>query len=274
MSTVAVSSFDEFTPSAYLDEYYHSVFSENDYLLRFFARAALLVPDGASILEYGGGPTVYQLISLATRAGSIHFTDYLRSNLDEVGRWLAGHAQAHDWRPFIRSALLHEGRHMAGPDEIRKREALIRARVYLSGHVDALDPSFDEAPDQVFDVVSSSFVAESIAGSQVEWMTAMKSICAKVAPDGLLIMAAIRNAPYWVSGGRRYPGFPINRGMLIDGIVERGFVPFYIDEIDAEVTYPGDPGFEGYDGMLFTISRRNRIDPGAETQVTRTPGRR
>jgi hypothetical protein len=256
MTCGAVCSFDEFTPSAYLNEYYHSVFSENDHLLRFFAEAALLVPDGASILEYGGGPTVYQLISLATRAGSIHFTDYLRSNLDEVERWLTGHEQAHDWRPFIRSALLHEGYRKAGPDEIRNREALIRARVCSSGRVDALDPSFDEAPNQVFDVVSTSFVAESIAGSQREWRTAMRSICARVAPTGLLIMTAIRNAPYWVSDGRRYPSFPINRDMLIDGISELGFVPLYVDEIDAEVTDPSDPSFKGY-GTLFSISRRD-----------------
>jgi NNMT/PNMT/TEMT family len=261
MTSVAVCAFDEFTPSAYLDEYYHSVFSENDHLLRFFAQAARLVPEGASILEYGGGPTVYQLISLAPRARSIHFTDYLRSNLDEVGRWLGGHAQAHDWRPFIRQALLHEGCRKAGLDEICTREALIRDRVRSCGRVDALDPCFDEARGQVFDVVSSSFVAESIAGSQAEWKTALQSICARVAPDGLLIMAAIRNAPYWVSGGRRYRSFPIDRDMLIDGIAELGFAPIYVNEIDAEVTDPGDPNFEGYDGMLFTIFRRHAARP-------------
>lgn len=30
MTSGAVASFDEFTPCAYLNEYYHSVFSEND----------------------------------------------------------------------------------------------------------------------------------------------------------------------------------------------------------------------------------------------------
>ncbi len=251
-----VSSFDDFTPAAYLAEYYHSVYSENDHLLRFFAQAAGLVGEGASIQEYGGGPTVYQLISLAPRAASIHFTDYLRSNLEEVERWLVSHEQAHDWRPFIRSALLHEGYRAAGPDEIHHREALMRERVRSCGHVDALNPGAGEAPGRTFDVVSTSFVAESIAGSHAQWKTALASICAGVAPAGLLIMTAIRNAPYWVSGGRRYPSFPIDRDRLVEGLAELGFSPLLVEELDADVKDSADPGYKGYDGTLLTVSRR------------------
>jgi NNMT/PNMT/TEMT family len=249
--------FDTFVPNEYLNEYYSTVLSENNNLLRFLSNAvASLDLRHVSVLEYGGGPTVYQLISLAGHAESIHFTDHLESNLDEVKRWLEDDKRAHDWRPFVRAALIHEGNLEPADDLIRERETLLRSRMKSFGKVNAFVPEEDDIPSRDFDLVSACFVAESISSTRSQWMEAMSSICTYVGDDGFLLMTAIRNASYWVSGGKRYPGYPINRRDVLSVLNRLGLYPILVEEVDAEVTDSSSDSFEGYDGMIFSLSRR------------------
>src|SRR5689334_12770583 len=101
--------FAVFNPRDYLQEYYSSIGAENESLLQFFVTAyAGFEPDSLDILEIGGGPTVYQLISAAPFAKSITFTDYLSANVDEVKNWSEGSPDAFSWDPFIERSLAIE----------------------------------------------------------------------------------------------------------------------------------------------------------------------
>src|SRR5262245_17716555 len=80
-------AFKPFDPKAYLREYYSCLGEENRALLRFLNQAYIRIfseIDTARVLEFGGGPTIYQLISAAQHAVSIDFSDYLDDNLHEV----------------------------------------------------------------------------------------------------------------------------------------------------------------------------------------------
>src|SRR5437016_4759086 len=81
---LSMDAFVPFDPIAYLREYYNHLGEENRELLRFLdqAYAYIFTEIGtARMLEFGGGPTIYQLISAARYPVSIDFSDYLDSNL-------------------------------------------------------------------------------------------------------------------------------------------------------------------------------------------------
>ena len=59
-----------------------------------------------TLLELGGGPTLYQLFSLAEVVDEIHFTDYVDDNLHEVRKWLEKERGAFNWRPYAKAALM------------------------------------------------------------------------------------------------------------------------------------------------------------------------
>src|SRR6266496_4879863 len=84
-------TFAPFDPRAYLKEYYSHLGQENQELLHFLNevyRRIFVELDAARLLEFGGGPTIYQLISAAKYPVSIDFSDYLDTNLKEVQHWL------------------------------------------------------------------------------------------------------------------------------------------------------------------------------------------
>ena len=98
--------FGHFDIPRYIEEYYCSLGEEplgvdNQNLLKFHHRAWKKVNERTggkkvSVLELGGGPTIYQLLSASRYAGSVYFTDLLQTNVDYVRQYKTGQ-QATDW---------------------------------------------------------------------------------------------------------------------------------------------------------------------------------
>src|SRR5579875_3915634 len=77
-----------FHPRGYLNEYYAVVDQENDMLLNFYAALYKTTLPHSVMLDFGGGPTIYALISAARSVGEIYVCDYLEANLHEINRWI------------------------------------------------------------------------------------------------------------------------------------------------------------------------------------------
>ena len=56
----------------------------------------------ARLLEFGGGPCIYPLISAAPYVREIVFAEYAEEGRKEVKLWKNDDATAHDWTPYFR----------------------------------------------------------------------------------------------------------------------------------------------------------------------------
>jgi len=250
--------FKRFLPESYLEEYYATVIPENDKLMAFFADVSTKLPKVKTLLEYGGGPTIYQLISLAGKVSEIDFTDYLESNLTQVKNWVKVKKSAHNWRPFVRVALYYEYGSMPTTNAVSARERKVRSLLKSFGRVDAFKPEHDKTAHQKYDIVSTNFVAESISSNKTEWRCGLRSIVNYVDDNGWLVMTAIRNARYWRSGDDHFASYAIQKKDLEQELKRMGFKIVISRQIDADQTDPTHPEYEGYDGMVFVLAQRIR----------------
>jgi hypothetical protein len=203
------------------------------------------------MVEIGGGPTIYQLVSPAARAGSIDFADYLDSNLDEVRRWLDSADDAFNWTAFLARSLEIEGLDN-GPQARAARAALVRSRVTSLRRCDVnkADP-MGRGLRHRYDALGAHFVAESITASKPTWRRAVANLTTLLRPGGVLIMSAILHAEYWRSGAHRYSAVDIGVEDLESLLVDLGFLDIECRTISAEVVDPDDPVYLGYRGMAF-----------------------
>jgi hypothetical protein len=128
---LASDTFVPFEPRAYLREYYSHLGNENRALLHFLDEAYARIfteMSAARMLEFGGGPTIYQLISAAKYAVSIDFSEYLDANLNEVQLWLRDAHGQFFWDSFIRYVLDREGTHLS-PGAVAQRRQLICSKI-------------------------------------------------------------------------------------------------------------------------------------------------
>jgi hypothetical protein len=120
--------FQKFSPSDYLKEYYSEIENEDRHHLRCLAKAYANETKDLTLLEFGGGPTLYQLVSAAPNVKEIHFSDYLEENLTEVKKWVHRSSDAFNWNNVISTALEAE-EITATPDAINVREEMLRKKI-------------------------------------------------------------------------------------------------------------------------------------------------
>lgn len=249
--TTTTDIYDHFKPRDYLNYYYNRIDDENRSLLEFFAESYKGVPTDAHMIEFGGGPTVYQIISAAKYVKKIDFCDYLQSNIDEIELWKGGSAKAFNWDNFIRQALDIE-RHAVNESAVKERSKLVKNSLseLLQGNAFLTDPCGEEYREK-YDVMGLVFVPEGITNSKPAWESALKNILTLLKPGGILVTAAILGADYWHSGPQSIPAANLVEADFNDTFPKLGLSIITKRTIPSEVPDPDDPDFTGYTGMIF-----------------------
>lgn len=248
------NTFNTFIPKHYLNEYYVNIGLENRSLLKFFVDAYREIPSDFQLLELGGGPTIYQLITASKHAKEIHFSDHLDVNLDEVKLWRENGQKAFDWKSFFREALILEGETDIDDNKIEEREEILRSKITKFLSCDAFQANpLGENRTKRYDVVSVNFVAESITDNHKAWKSILKNICSLIKHNGYLVMTAIKGADYYHVGDKLFPAVKITEEHIAIALRELGFREdlLCMSSIEAEHAKEKGKKSQGYDGMIF-----------------------
>ncbi len=251
-------SFEKFGPESYISDHCSSPDGENTVLLRFHAEVHSRLPPSHWMLEFGGGPTIYQLISAAPHTDEIHFADYLPANLRTVAAWCARESDAIDWFPFIRRALELEGH--THPDEtaIAQRANLVRSKLTRFLHADALAPEPIGSNPASYDKVAANFVFEAITLSRSDWRDALLRVASLVRVGGYFINTVAANSSYWFIGDVRFPGLPISVADICEVLPMGGFDIEELQTVSSDTPDPSAPDYRGYPSIIMLVARRSR----------------
>jgi hypothetical protein len=244
--------WDDFNPKAYLQEYYSDLDAENSALIQFYVDIYKTIPSNSSLLDFGGGPTIYPLIGAVNKVKEIHFCDYLEANLSEILKWLRRKKVAFDWQPFVRATLALEKGSPCTESDIAKREEQIRKLITRLTRCDArLNPPVHGSV-QKYDVVVSNFCAESATDDRQQWRTFMYNIASLVRPGGTFIISALKGAHSYPVGRKVFPAVNIDEGDLAWGLIAAGCKP---ESIDIR-SVPADRPTRYYRGLMLATAEK------------------
>ncbi len=246
--------FHAFNPKAYLHEYYRFVGKENREILNFHIKAYSLIftkLKRAEVLEFGGGPTIYQLIYLAKFPVEIDFSDYLDKNLDEVKNWLHDKPEKFDWNKFIQYVLKREGGRF-DLTAVNERANLIRQKMRRFIQCDANLSYHLKFPRRFsYDIVSVNFVPESITDELHEWSFFMNNILNLVKKGGYLVMCALVGAEYYRVGDKYFPATPLSSEHILSGLKRKKLLIQHTHFVGAE-----HYDEQGYEGIFMVLGKR------------------
>lgn len=252
-------TFESFDPQHYLKHYYSKIGPENFALLEFFVKAFKDVKNNPILLEFGGGPTIYQLISAAPKVRAIHFADYLNKNLNEVKLWNSDPREAFNWDKFFKTALLLEGNKIVTEEQITLRKNLVKKKITKFLHCDAFKKNpIDKKYRNYYEIININFVTESITDKKETWETLIANICSMLKEEGILIMTAIKGAEYYHVGKRTFPATSIEEEDIIKVLTKLKFeeTSFFSYSIPAEVGDEELAGYTGYKGIIFLKAKK------------------
>jgi SAM-dependent methyltransferase len=241
----APEPYSQFDPQEYLEEYYAQLSEENAFLLDFYHETYGRLPAGLSVLELGGGPTIYQLLSASRCAREIVFTDFLEVNRREIQRWLEGAPGVFDWSQYIQR--------VAGLEKDLDVDALaarLRARIQRVGPCDLtrenpLDPDVQAG----FDVVSSAFCLEAVTQDPEDFKSFLRRISALLKPGGSLVAVLVRDSDAYKVGRHFFPACPLNEATLAAALQGNGYRHVRIQTVETSRLH-------GYTGIMAVVAEK------------------
>lgn len=200
------ASFDrEWSASDYLAEYYGEVQPDERETISFLTDAVRQMPHGEPALVFGVGPTLHHVFLLARHTSEIHLSDCLRSNLDEIARWMRKNRRAHDWRPFVAETLRREGVPRPDPLAVLAREQLTRSKISALLECDVRCDRPLQGAEQLYGTVLSAYCVDSMTDNLADWRQYMGRVIGLVRPGGTLLLAALGHTHSYLVGGKQFP---------------------------------------------------------------------
>ena len=162
--------------------------------------------ENAKLLEFGGGPTLYTLISAAPFVADITFSDYASTNLKAVEMWRDCDPTAHNWGPYVSYVIKTlEGQHDNVAELVQKRIQDLRSKIKHICHCDIFkEPIVDLPIQESFDIVSSHFCIDPCSKSIDEYKACLQKFAKIMKPGGYLHSLVSTEETYWVNGTDRY----------------------------------------------------------------------
>ena len=228
MQTITTDFLRSFDPQAYLDTYYpYEIGKENQNLLEFYHQFySSLQHKQSKLIEVGGGPTVWQLISASRMVNDISFTDLSPSNLEIIREFIQPTPPGR-WIEYIKFVLKLEGKE-GSKTQVNGRADIIKEKIH---HILQLDiknlRQIKKIKNQFgpFDIVSSTFCIDSITVSYGEWKDLLANLNSLLCPMGRIIMSLLgKSREGYQVGDHTFPAVFLDQGILIKALEKEGFI--------------------------------------------------
>ena len=205
-----------------------------------------MLPQQDLLLEFGGGPVIYPLISARNRVKKIVFADFLAGNLAEVRLWVEDSPKAFSWDHLFKYvATLENSR-----DSLEQMKNQLRERFsgFISCDAFAKSPISEQLPAPP-SIVSVNFCPESICESKTEFHQAFMNISSLVAAGSYLVFCCLAESKAWLSDKKKFCCYPVTAQELRETLESAGFS---IVEFRTATAVGGND----YEGLLASLSQR------------------
>ncbi|MDH5656611.1 MAG: DegT/DnrJ/EryC1/StrS family aminotransferase, partial [Spirochaetia bacterium] len=177
------------------------------------------------------------------------FYEYLSGNRSKIEEWI--NSEDPFWDTFIEESLKIElEKSSIDKNEIIKRRNLIKSKIQFIGECNLFQfPPIphNSIPKNGFDILSSSFCAESITENEDEFLYAIHSLLSMISQNGNILLTMIKNAESYRAGNSFFPAFPVDENKIHSILEKSGFVGIKIQTCNAE--HP-DQGYQGLMGIF------------------------
>ena len=254
-----------FDPKTFLELFYKNFKEDEDVFMLPFVKAvhefwsSFIAPkESAKVryLEFGGGPSITNLVVACPKVDHIVFAEYTEANRQAVKSWIAGEPGAHDWTPLIEFVLQLErgAKEESNKDEekfacVSNRADELKRKIKFIIPCDATKAPIVELDTsdvaKLFDVVSSSLCLEVCSLSEIHYKNTVTELGKLLKPNGYLFMNGVLEETFYFVDKEKFYSFPLTEKLVREAMNEAAL------EIEKFVTIPVNCTDETWDGKAL-----------------------
>ena len=206
-----------------------------------------------TMLDFGGGPSIYSLISACPHVREIVFAEFTEPNRNEVNAWLRKDASAFDWSPYFKHVVQTlEGKKQE--DSFDREEELRRkiTRVIPCDIRQQQPLMVKDAQQLKFDVVHSNSCIEAAVESDDMFCEAVAKLAKLVKQGGYLMLGGFLNSTYYFVGNEKFSDFPVSESLVRRALNECGMKISCFDVIERPPGLKNAANDADFKGRFFT----------------------
>ena len=258
--------YEEFNSKEYLNSFFGSL-EGNPHLkgrftwrweqtYKFFTRYSCKWDNKiARLLEFGGGPAIAPLISVAPYVDQITFSAYLESERKEVELWKHGREGAHNWSSHFKY-VVNEVESIAGDDAWREREDLLRRRITSIVPCDALCDNPLLSRQELHELVSTSLCLEAACTTYAQYKEVVKKMIGLLKPGGFFMIVSPECATYYKFGGKKWPCLYVTLENVKEALAEAGTTVIATERDPASMEQIQNPVASDSKAFIFVAAQK------------------
>ena len=212
----------------------------------------------AKLLEFGGGPTLLDLISAAPHVAEIVHTTYTPGEREEIEKWMNRSEGAHDWTQALKHVVC-ELESNKRDDAWREREELIRSRLKITfGDITQEHPVSSNGEKELFSVVSTTFCLESACKTYTEYKRAVKKMARLLKLGGYLVMLVVEEQTFYTVGEQKWPILTLSLAQVKEALDEAGFSLLVAERAQAPLQFVQSPTHSNEKAVLFIAAYKTK----------------
>ena len=184
----------------------------------------------ARLLEFGGGPAIYPLISAAPFISEATFADYAEPNLKEVQLWRDEDPSAFDWSKYFQHVLVNlEGNNDPNAPSQREDELRSKLRQIIRCDARAEQVLGDATIPHSFDIISCNLCLESVCQNVHEYVDCLKKLRKLLKPNGFLVGISAIGAAWYTyrpnapEEAQKFYAFPLTEEVITSSLLSAQF---------------------------------------------------
>ncbi|GAA5061041.1 hypothetical protein HNP84_008869 [Thermocatellispora tengchongensis] len=231
--------WDEFDPYLYFQHNYGILRPDDREIIERVGKFFSGITDiyGAEGVDVGTGPNLYPALALLPLCRTITMVEYSRSNVEWLEREVKRYSPS--WEPFWEVLAEHRKYQEVGDP----RAALARRAQVWKGSLFRLPPT------RKWHVGTMFFVAESITGTQAEFVRALRAFMNALRPTAPFAIAFMENSTGYKVGEHFFPAVKVDAG-IVESKLEPYTDTLHVHHIDSDGLLR-----DGYSGMILAYGR-------------------
>lgn len=229
----------------YLETYYNGWDTEDDQMMTFLHETFKLIAPCQTLLDVGGGPTIFQHVSARTKVAELTFTDYLEDNLEQINLWLKGDQGAFNWDHYFRYVKKLEN----SGESIQAMKSTLRSRVKNTRQLNILSEPEPVFGRREFDIVSCYFCLEAATFKFADFQKGLQNIVFYAKPQAQILLCFLENCSNYIVGGKTFDCFPVTKDLLLREMKRMGCT--------INVLKTGPSAQRDYDSSIYLWAQKN-----------------
>ncbi|KAG8569236.1 hypothetical protein GDO81_014312 [Engystomops pustulosus] len=217
---------DEFNPVDYYQTYYapgQGIFIDEwkEFVLQNLHET--FGPGGVKgdvLIDFGAGPTIYNLLSACEVFKTIITSDFLEQNREQLEKWLRKDPNALDWTHVAKYVCGLEG----DSNNWEKKEATLRRKVTKVLKCDALaEKPYGAEPMPQADCITSCLCLEVPSKDLEAFTNILKKLKELLKPGGHVVIQSVLNCTFYYVGTKWFSCLSLTKGELEKAFREAGY---------------------------------------------------